>query len=44
VRRGRQIYAVPLMFAPCGHRMLASMSATDPRADTPLNWSHLGRV
>jgi predicted ATPase/class 3 adenylate cyclase/DNA-binding CsgD family transcriptional regulator len=42
VRRVRQIYAVPLMFAPCGHRMLASMSATDPRADTPLNWSHLG--
>ena len=39
---GRQIYAVPLMFAACGHRMLASMSGTDPRADTPLNWSDLG--
>ena len=30
------------MFATCGHRMLASMSETDPRADTPLNWSDLG--
>ena len=30
------------MFAACGHRMLASMSGTDPRADTPLNWSNLG--
>src|ERR1700741_2728479 len=30
------------MFAACGHRMLASMSGTDPRADTPLNWSDLG--
>jgi predicted ATPase/class 3 adenylate cyclase/DNA-binding CsgD family transcriptional regulator len=39
---GRQIYAVPLMFAARGHRMLASMSGTDPRADTPSNWSDLG--
>ena len=39
---GRQIYAVPLMFAARGRRMLASMSGTDPRADTPLNWSDLG--
>src|SRR5271157_637800 len=30
------------MFAVPGHRMLASMSGTDPRADTPLNWSDLG--
>src|SRR5882757_5470665 len=30
------------MFAACGHRMLASMSGTDPRADTPLNWSDVG--
>src|ERR1700752_4201994 len=29
-------------FAACGRRMLASMSGTDPRADTPLNWSNLG--
>jgi predicted ATPase/class 3 adenylate cyclase/DNA-binding CsgD family transcriptional regulator len=36
------MYAFPLMFAACGHRMLASMSGTDPRADTPLNWSDLG--
>src|SRR6476620_3241752 len=39
---GRLIYAVPLMFAVPGRRMLASMSGTDPRADTPLNWSDLG--
>ena len=31
------------MFAAPGRRMLASMSATDPRVDTPLlNWSDLG--
>ena len=30
------------MFAARGRRMLASMSGTDPRADTPLNWSDLG--
>jgi predicted ATPase/class 3 adenylate cyclase/DNA-binding CsgD family transcriptional regulator len=30
------------MFAASGHRMLASMSGSDPRADTPLNWSDLG--
>src|ERR1700756_3933857 len=39
---GRQIYAIPLMFAARGRRMLASMSGTDPRADMPLNWSDLG--
>src|SRR6478735_12852448 len=38
---GRQIYAVPPMFAACGHRMLASMSGTDPFADTALNGSDL---
>lgn len=36
------MYAVPLMFAECGHWMLASMNRTDPRADTPLTWSALG--
>src|SRR6478736_23412 len=41
-RSGWQIYAVPLMFAACGHRMLASMSGTDPFADTALNGSNLG--
>src|SRR6516165_4540694 len=30
------------MFAAPRRRMLASMSGTDPRADTPLNWSDLG--
>jgi predicted ATPase/class 3 adenylate cyclase len=30
------------MFVACGRRMLATMSGTDPRADTPLNWSDLG--
>src|SRR5277367_1081754 len=30
------------MFAVPGRRMLASMIRTDPRADTPLNWSDLG--
>jgi predicted ATPase/class 3 adenylate cyclase/DNA-binding CsgD family transcriptional regulator len=30
------------MFAPRGSRTLVSMSGTDPRADTPLNWSDLG--
>jgi predicted ATPase/class 3 adenylate cyclase/DNA-binding CsgD family transcriptional regulator len=39
---GRQIYAIPLMFAARGHRMLASMSGTDPFADTALNGSDLG--
>jgi predicted ATPase/class 3 adenylate cyclase/DNA-binding CsgD family transcriptional regulator len=39
---GAAIYAVPLMFAVCGRRILASMSGTDPRADTALNWSDLG--
>src|SRR6478609_7552579 len=39
---GRLIYAVALMFAACGHRMLASMSETDPFADTALNGSDLG--
>src|SRR6201997_2376141 len=37
------IYAFPLMFEVRGRRMLASMSGTDPWADTPrLNWSELG--
>src|SRR6201992_1161513 len=40
---GAAIYAVPLMFAVCGRRLLASMRGTDPSADTPpLNWSDLG--
>src|SRR5246127_862809 len=39
---GRQIYAIPLMFAARGRRMLASMSGTDPFADTALNGSDLG--
>src|ERR1700720_3002740 len=30
------------MFAVCRRRRLASMSGTDLRADTPLNWSDLG--
>jgi len=31
------------MFAVCNRRMLASMSETDRRTDTPLlNWSDLG--
>ena len=30
------------MFAVRGRRMLASMTRTNPRADTPLNWSDLG--
>jgi predicted ATPase/class 3 adenylate cyclase/DNA-binding CsgD family transcriptional regulator len=36
------IYAFLLMFAVCDCRILASMSETDPLADTPLNWSDLG--
>ena len=39
---GARIYAVPLMFAARGRRMLASLSETDRRADTQLNWSDLG--
>jgi class 3 adenylate cyclase len=30
------------MFTAFGRRMLASMSGTDPQADTPLNWSDIG--
>jgi class 3 adenylate cyclase/DNA-binding CsgD family transcriptional regulator len=40
---GAAICAFPLMFAARSRRMLASMSGTDPSADTPpLNWSDLG--
>jgi predicted ATPase/class 3 adenylate cyclase/DNA-binding CsgD family transcriptional regulator len=36
------IYAFSPMFPVCCHRMLASMSEIDPRADTPLvDWSEL---
>jgi class 3 adenylate cyclase len=38
----RQSYAFPLMFAPFGRAILASMRQIDRRADTPLvDWSDL---